>query len=404
MERRLATLSLAALLALGACRNDDGSNVTTTVLIVPSTAGANGCSGPDQVFAAGQALTRYNIGGLTFLVLTSSSQITADAASETLFATGLNGQVVSIDVSGGAPVDSVLVPMGTGPVPPAGTVAELLDSVSITTAPVLSGIAVLDATTLLVVEQTSNTILEIDRGTGAVDFFAGNPDESGGFADGFAQGPLSPVAQFDFDRPTQLCPTDDPDGGAGSVYVADPGNHAVREIARGFVSTIMGTGAPFHIDGDLPTVGLDTPTGITARCSGTLLVTEEGQGSFLGGNRLRQAMLAQASFFSGSGMIETLAGDGISASVGGEGTAAELAGPRSPLSTSANDVYWIDAATGILRRMTGANDTVDCPLFADCSLAGGNFTAGDALSLTQTPAGVLFVLDFTADQLIRVTP
>ena len=87
--------------------------------------------------------------------------------------------------------------------------------------------------------------------------------------------------------------------------------------------------------------------------------------------------------------------------------AGPLAQPVSPLATSVDDTYWIDADTGILRRMTGLSDTVDCPLWADCATAvgaGGNFTPGGVLSLTQTPAGVLYVLDAAAATLFRVTP
>jgi hypothetical protein len=397
MQRRLATLVLAAAVGLGACRNDDGSGgVSTSVTLIPSTAGAHGCSGPDQVFAPPQVPSAL---ALFVLSISPVSHVTADGTSETLFATGTGGQVVEIDVTG-APVETELVAPGV--------IATLLGTAGIATAPVVSGIAVFDVDTLLVVEQTSNTIVAVDRNTAdTVSFFAGEPNEAGGFASGFASGPLTPKARFNFDRPTQICPTADPFGGGGSVYVADPGNHAVREIAGGFVGTIGGTGAAFFLDGELPMVGFDTPTGLTVRCSGTLLITEEGGAAFLAGNRLRQAMLAQASFFTGSGMLETLAGDGVEATLGGDGVAAQLARPVSPLSTSADDVYWIDAATGILRRMTGPADTVDCPLWADCNAAvvgGGNFTPGGVLSLTQTPGGVLYVLDAAAATIFRVTP
>ncbi len=393
MHRSLAALVLVA--ALAACRDHDGA-VSTAVILVPSTAGAHGCSGPDQVFVPPQTP-----GVIVPAVLSVSlaSQLTADATSETLFATGAGGQVVSFDVSG-APLETELVAPGV--------VAALLGTVGIATAPVVSGIAVLDADTLLVVEQTSNTILAVDRNTlDTVTFFAGAPDENGGFANGFASGPLTPKARFDFDRSTQICPTDDPAGGGGRVYVADPGNHAIRVVSGGFVTTVAGTGAAFFLDGQIPGVGFDTPTGLSVRCSGTLLITEQGGGAFLAGNRLRQAILEEPGFFGGGGLVETLAGDGVNATIAGEGTLAQLARPVSPLATALDDTYWIDSDTGILRRMSGPGDTVDCPLWASCAAAvvgGGNFTPGGVVSLTQTPAGVLFVLDASAGTLLRVTP
>ena len=56
---------------------------------------------------------------------------------------------------------------------------------------------------------------------------------------------------------------------------------------------------------------------------------------------------------------------------------------------------------------TGAGDTVDCPLWADCGVAvanGGRFSGGGVFSLTQTPVGKLYVLDAGAGTLYYVQP
>ena len=398
MIARAATSAafLLGLLALSACREDSGGGAGPGgIPLLPSAEGAGGCSGPDQSFAPPQAPSPVP---LSVLSISLVSQLTADATAETLFATGAGGQVVSIDVSG-APAETELVAPGT--------VATLLASVGIGTAPQLSGIAVLDASTLLVVDLTSNTVMAVDRTTpDTVGFFAGQPSEVAGFADGFADSVATglPPARFSFDRPGEIRPTGSVDG---RIYLSDPGNHAVRQIANGFVSTLGGTGAAFYNDGSISQAGFDTPTGLTVRCTGTLLVTELGGASSLGGHRLRQIFPGQMGFFGSTGTVETLAGDGTPATIEGEGTLAQLNGPRAPLATSEDDVYWLDSGSGILRRMTGPLDTVDCPLWADCNAAvagGGSFTPGGVLSLTQTPAGVLFVLDATAGALYRVTP
>lgn len=391
LDRRLLAAVLFAAL-LPACRNSKGS--PQGVRLVPSSLGASGCSGPNQVFAPGQmptalVLATYSIGPF--------SQVCAAGDSETLFASGANGTVVQIDVSGALPVETELLA--------AGDVATLLAGVGIATAPELSGITVLDSDTLLVIENTSNTILRVDRNAVLpVDFFAGLPDEVGGFADGLASSvPGTGQARFHFQGPTQLIATDP---ATPFVFVADTGNHAIRRISTGFVRTLCGTGAPFFSDGDISSAGFDSPNGITVTCSGTLLVSESGA-ALAGGHRLRQIILGPTTFFGQSGDVITRAGNGSNATIEGNGEAASLAAPLAPLATAQGDTYWIDSTTGILRRLSGALDTCDCPLWTDCATAvgsGGDFTPGGVLSLTQTPAGVLYVLDVTATTLWRVTP
>jgi hypothetical protein len=237
-----------------------------------------------------------------------------------------------------------------------------------------------------------------------VQYYAGLPSTSGGFADGSTEAiPGLGQARFDFQAPCQLITTDPL---VPMVFVADDGNHAIRRISSGFVQTIAGTGAPFYADGSLQDAGFDTPSGLSVTCSGTLLVSETGAAG-TGGHRMRQILLGQQNFFGQEGNVVTRAGDGSDATVQGDNESASLAAPSSPLSTSAGDTYWIDQSTGILRRMRGANDSCDCPLWSDCATAvgaGGDFTPGGVLSLTQTSGGVLYVLDADAGMLWRVTP
>lgn len=384
-----------ALLAAGALLGCRDAQVTNTgVRLVPSSHAASGCSGPDQQFAPPQLPAAVTLGTL---VIGPLSQVAAAGDSETLFATGVGATVVAIDVSAALPVETELVA--------AGEVATLLATAGIVTAPELSGICVLDADSLLVMEHTSNTILRVDRNLAvAVSFFAGAPDEAGGFADGTAEAlGGTGQARFHFRGASQLIATDPL---TPFVFVADTGNHAIRRISSGFVRTIAGTGAPFFADGELRDAGFDSPNGLSVTCGGALLVTESGAG-LAGGRRLRQIILGPSNFFGQTGTVLTRAGDGLDATLGGNGLLASLAAPTSPLATSQADTYWIDAGTGILRRMAGSLDTCDCPLWVDCAAAvtaGGEFTPGGVLSLAQTGLGLLYVLDASASTLLRVTP
>ncbi len=393
MRQTSAVLLLALGLGLVGCRKSD-STATTGISFVPSMAGSNGCSGPDQVFTPVQTPQAV---ALATLAIGPSSQVTSAGGAETLYATGTNATLVSIDVSvPAAPVEAeILTAAGMA-------IANELAPFGIV-APELSGVAVLDATSLLVVERTSNTIFLV--GSQVQDFavlWAGQPNTSPGFADGPALGPGA--ARFAFTAPAQIAPLS-----GGLVLVADPGNHAVRLIQGGSVFTLAGTGSPFFADDSLDQAGFDTPTGLTVTCSGVVFITELGGNGF--GHRLRELIPGAASPFGGlSGDVMTRAGQGLDGTMGGDGTAAFLGGPVSPLTTSDQDTYWLDSTDGILRRMTGTADTVDCPLWTDCTQAvamGGNFSPaamGGALSLTQTPSGILYVLDAAAGALFQVTP
>jgi sugar lactone lactonase YvrE len=69
------------------------------------------------------------------------------------------------------------------------------------------------------------------------------------------------------------------------LYVADAGNHAIRQIqllgAVGTVLTIAGTGRSAYSEGVGTAVGFDQPTAVALDAAGQLLITEGG------GNRLR---------------------------------------------------------------------------------------------------------------------
>jgi hypothetical protein len=367
-----------------ACRKGTESGF---VPIVPSLDGNQGCAATLATLTAPTAV-------FSSTVIGPNSQIVAASGSEFLFLTGADGSIRRLDFSaGGAPVVTLLV---------AGSaVDDLLALAGVQAPAVPSGIAVLDADNLVVVEQTSNTLLLVKRGLlDAVSFLAGIPMETGGFADG-APG----ATRFSFSDPTQVLATGD-----GLLYVADPGNHSIRRVSAGAqpeTITIAGTGAPFYVDGPLTSTFFDTPTGLSVSCAGELLVTETGSvGS--GGHRLRGLEIGLAFGFGGfNGSSRTLAGNGSNGTTQGIDDDARLAAPVAPISTSDGKVYWVDSGTGILRRYDFATGLSDCPLFPDCSsavAAGGSFTEGGGFSLASTDSGTLFVLDCDAGTLFRVTP
>lgn len=388
----------ALVLGLGlacACRDASSSGSSSSApQFPPSGAGASGCVGPNQVFSAPQVAVQVP---LATLVIGPWSQITAAQGAELLFVTGADATVVALDVSGAVPVETELVG--------AGAVAFLLNGQGLTGTPQLSGIAVLDATQLVLVEHDSNTLITCDRVTpDTLAFYAGQPDETPGFADGLATG-TSGLARFSFGAPTQIATTGE---AVPSVLVADVGNHALRLVTSSpgvrVVTTLAGRGSSGFSDGDLDSSAFDTPSGVTLSCNQQVIVSERGDEGL--GQRLRSVEVSSANPFGGwFGDVLTVAGDGTPGTTEGSAATTQLDTPLSPLVTSAGEIYWIDAGTGVLRRKQ-VDGTCDCPLALDCAsaVATPDFPAGHAYSLTQTSSGVLYVLDGTAGVLWRVTP
>jgi hypothetical protein len=177
----------------------------------------------------------------------------------------------------------------------------------------------------------------------------------------------------------------------------------VRFVSGGIAATLVGTGAASSIDGDLGFATVDAPSGITITCANRVIVTERGDAG--AGDRLRELVFGASSFFDVAGISQTLAGGGLLDQ--GPGADVLLATPVAPYATSEGTLYWIDAATGVLRRQA-QDGTVDCPLAVDCATALGapDFTPGAGFSLCVTDSGVLYVLEASGggQTLYRVTP
>lgn len=403
---RLPRLSsgLLALVLVSALACKDASDNTNQAgtSIAPSAAGTNGCNGANLTFGAPVAVDLA--AKLTAAGVGSLRQLAASRDGELLFATAVadTGEptVVSILFDG-----SPMEPVVTRILDPSAVDALLL-LLGIGSPGSLAGIAVLDDDNLLAVETTSNTILLVDRGGGGVVLFAGVGSETPGNNDGPAF-----FAHFNLDEDSRICPTGD-----GRIFVADTGNNTLRSIngtgASAFVTTLAGIGpggAGLCFDPmvgeaepcDLSIALLDTPSGLVVGCDNALLITERG-----GNNRVRELSFSGANPFTGElgGSISILAGDGMAMSANGDGLLASLAEPVSPVSTAGGEVYWVDAATGTLRRLVRSTGTVDCPqgTGGDCTTAG-LFTPMAEFSLAVTEGGVLYLLEGGATSLQQLS-
>ncbi|MFT7542261.1 MAG: hypothetical protein ACI9K5_003240 [Gammaproteobacteria bacterium] len=376
---KVRALLLPVLLAgfAGACREGEDQQGASFIPLGPPSSGNHGCATANQDFSGGGALTAVDMGGF---ITDAFSRMAAAADSPLLYVTGASAEILELDVTDpAATVARSLV--GTG------VIDALLVSAGIVVPAQLSGVAVIDAGNLVVVEHSSNTLLLVDRLVpDTVAFFAGLPSSAGGYADG-AGGQI----RFSFEDPTAVVPT-----ASGQIFVADSGNHVIRRLFVGAVpqsETVAGTGAPGFLDGNLGSSQFDTPTGLSISCDGRLLVTETGAAG-QGGNRLRALSIGSRDFFGNlTGMAVTLAGSGVDASSEGIGEDAELASPGDVFSTNAGEIYFVDGSTGHARRYAVDTGLVDCAFGAvSCVATMGNLSGAENVGLTASSNGDFFFL------------
>ncbi len=127
--------------------------------------------------------------------------------------------------------------------------------------------------------------------------------------------------------------------GAGGVLIADSGNHRVRRLAGGVLTTLAGTGVQgFGGDGGAGTQALlDTPAGVAVAADGRVFLADSHN------QRIRVVGT--------NGLIATFAGNGVRGfgGDGGAATAAQLDLPRGVAVTAAGDVIFADSDNQRLR-------------------------------------------------------
>ncbi|MEM7310367.1 MAG: hypothetical protein AAF682_27065 [Planctomycetota bacterium] len=354
--------------------------------------GSNGCFGVNLTFPqTPEAIP------LTSIVITSASRLAASATEEKLYITGVesgffgNAFVAEVDLTTGTPVESAYVTPGD--------IQTTLVGGGVAGAAQLAGIALIAPGVVIFMDQTSNSVLGFDPVSGLF-VFAGELNTEGGYSDPT----LAEDSRFDFSEPGDLCPTGD-----GRVLIADTGNNRIRMFrdseVGSVVVTLAGTGDAGSVDGNFDDTTFDSPWGLTVGCTGQVLITESGAVTGAG-NRLRGVMLGAGTSFAALDIdAYTLVGDGTLATVEGPGGLAGLARPSPPVATADGEVYWVDTATGVLRRYDLAGGVADCPGFVDCASAvaaplfspsGGNF------SLAIGASGDLYVLESDTQTLWRI--
>jgi sugar lactone lactonase YvrE len=129
-----------------------------------------------------------------------------------------------------------------------------------------TGLATDRSGTVHIAERGAHRIRRV-LSNGSVMVTAGSTSASGqaGFVDGGGT-----AARFN--EPDGLAVTT-----AGTIHVADRGNHAIRSITgTGYVTTMTGSGQPGYTDGPASDARFNQPAGICVDTQGTLYVADSG--------------------------------------------------------------------------------------------------------------------------------
>ena len=185
--------------------------------------------------------------------------------------------------------------------------------------------------------------------------------------------------------------------GAGNVYIADTGNHRIRQIARdGTISTIAGAGGPgFLGDGGPATLALlNTPSAVAVDTRGNIYIADTGN------QRIRR--------IDARGIITTIAGvdKGGFGGDNGPATAAALNRPQGVAVDHAGSVFVADTDNQRVRKISAAGVIT--------TIAGLDPAAGDRgpalLATLSQPSGLamdangsLFIADSGNQRIRKVT-
>lgn len=134
---------------------------------------------------------------------------------------------------------------------------------------------------------------------------------------------------------------------SNQLYVADTGNHTLRKIVNGVVTTLAGTaGSVGNANGTGAVARFSSPQGVTCETTGANIYVGD-----TGNNLLRKVTSA--------GVVTTLAGSGSSGSADGTGVAASFNGLQK-LSIQSGVLYVADTLNHTIRRVvsttTGATE------------------------------------------------
>lgn len=212
-----------------------------------------------------------------------------------------------------------------------------------------SGVALDSFGNLYIADQLNNAIREVVVSSGEIKAVAGN-GKQGYSGDG------GPATTAQLAQPYSAFVD-----AAGDLFIADTGNHAIREVqaATGTISTVAGTGAPGYSGdgGAAASAQLNGPTSVFVDRAGNIFIADSDN------NVVREISAA-------SGLIETVAGNGTwgYSGDGGAATSAQLMYPTALFVDSSGDIFIADTDNNVIREVVASTGKIET--------VAGNGTAG----------------------------
>jgi len=226
------------------------------------------------------------------------------------------------------------------------------------------GIAVFSTVLAFVADRNNQRVRNLLFDGGDCEVWAGSG--LAGFADGAAE-------EAKLSSPEGVA-TD----AAGTVWVGDTANHAIRRVAGGKVTTVAGDGSAGFTDGT--TARFDSPTGVAVDANGNVLVADRGN------HAIRR--------ISPAGETSTLAGDGSAGFADGTGAAARFATPWA-VAVDAKGIAWVtDTGNDRVRRVDAGGQV--------STFAGGDGSLLAPMGIALDALGNVYVADSGHRRVVRL--
>jgi sugar lactone lactonase YvrE len=134
---------------------------------------------------------------------------------------------------------------------------------------------------------------------------------------------------------------------SGNIYIADTGNHAIRKVTGGIISTVVGNGKQgYSGDGGLPTAAeLESPQAVLVDSNHNIFIADN---------------VAVREVVAATGKIQTAIGNGFPsyAGDGGKATNAQLYGPSSVFADSLGNLYIADQYNNVVREVVASTGKI----------------------------------------------
>lgn len=181
---------------------------------------------------------------------------------------------------------------------------------------------------------------------------------------------------------------------SGHLLVSDTATNLVRKISpAGDVTTFAGNAAGTSVDGNGLAASFQGLAGLALDATGNAYAAE------FTGNRIRKITPAAD--------VSTFAGSGTFSSLDGNGTSATFAYPASTAVDAAGNVYVVELAGAVVRRITPARDVITLAGSGTAGFVNGTGAAASfrqAYGIATDVAGNIYVADSGNNRIRKITP